>query len=578
MGGIIGVYAKEKITEKILQESTCTGGIFNNDECIEVWNDDSFVIMHSDSKKRKFINEKDCVIFFDGNFFNADKLKTSATQIQNMDDLDMIYQLYLNNGVDFLKQIDGEFVIVIYDKNQRKMYLCRDKMGTKPLYYTIKNRKLYFGTEIKFFKAYSDISFNPNIERISCDLFLGLWSSKHQTYFEKIYSIEAGEYLCCENNKLSYCTYWNLMNDRDNEKNSCNYDVLQDVIERAVKCRLYKNNCDVVIVCDGFESLLVAAIVAKNTQRMVKVLIPDDYRISSEWMQKMKKLYPNITYVGNLQKRQDLDYDTVSLLSYIKEGVLWRKESFHLYNEFISIVEKNRDCVFTDQGAAEAWLGHYFSYPHYRFDKDELFDVDYMYNYFLSNMNGEDTDYTEIVKDNVRKQLKQIIKNYLSRTDDMLNNVACWEIKTSLQESLVDINSMVSSFDIIWEAPLADSNVIEKAFNINGKWKVIDNRTEVVLRNIALVYLHEEPGNIILDIDTEKNTQYNLWASIYLKKNWSKVRHNKYMKKIFAESFFDSYWIRESAYDTDFTWYVCVLYIFFTMFDNSGYFGNEKSS
>ncbi len=91
------------------------------------------------------------VMVYNGEVYNfkeiANRLK--KTNWKTSSDSEVILEAFVAWGIDFIHQLNGMFAIAIYDKNEDKLFLFRDRMGIKPLYYFYNEKDLIFSSELK---------------------------------------------------------------------------------------------------------------------------------------------------------------------------------------------------------------------------------------------------------------------------------------------------------------------------------------------------------------------------------------------------------------------------------------------
>ena len=111
---------------------------------------------------KKIINEKEYIIMFDGNLYNSLDLKKyikdKGYSFDTKQDAEIILYLYVEYGPSFLNFLNGIYSICIYDKNESKTFFARDRLGVKPLFYTLTNDTFIFATKIKAILAHPDIT------------------------------------------------------------------------------------------------------------------------------------------------------------------------------------------------------------------------------------------------------------------------------------------------------------------------------------------------------------------------------------------------------------------------------------
>ena len=102
-----------------------------------------------------FSEDKNLCIIFNGEIYNykeiREDLKKSGMQFRSTSDTEVILQSYKKWGKDCVEHFIGMFAIAIYDKQEQKIILFRDRAGVKPLFYHWKNGLFLFASELKSF-------------------------------------------------------------------------------------------------------------------------------------------------------------------------------------------------------------------------------------------------------------------------------------------------------------------------------------------------------------------------------------------------------------------------------------------
>ena len=101
----------------------------------------------------------------------------------------------MKNGVDFVQKLNGMFAIAIYDKLESMLYLFRDRIGIKPLFYFWDGKNLAFASELKALLKTNYIAGSRQINKKSISQFLHLgYIPEPETIFQNIYKFPAGHY------------------------------------------------------------------------------------------------------------------------------------------------------------------------------------------------------------------------------------------------------------------------------------------------------------------------------------------------------------------------------------------------
>jgi asparagine synthase (glutamine-hydrolysing) len=114
-----------------------------------------------------FNEDQSLLIIYNGEIFNFQLLRQELLdkgyRFRTRSDTEVILHLFEEEGPDCLRRLNGQFAIAIYDRNRKRLFLARDQLGIKPLYYVQLGDKLLFASEFKSILRYN--SFNPTLDR-----------------------------------------------------------------------------------------------------------------------------------------------------------------------------------------------------------------------------------------------------------------------------------------------------------------------------------------------------------------------------------------------------------------------------
>ena len=129
------------------------------------------------------------IIIYNGEVYNYKEiaLKLGNINWKTSSDTEVILEAFVKWGTDFVDELNGMFAMAIYDKLEGKIFLFRDRMGIKPLYYYYDNNELIFASELKAFK-HLKINKKINYDAIYAYLHLGYIPS-NQTIYNKIFKV-----------------------------------------------------------------------------------------------------------------------------------------------------------------------------------------------------------------------------------------------------------------------------------------------------------------------------------------------------------------------------------------------------
>lgn len=169
-------------------------------------------------------------IIYNGEVYNylelKDELETNGYQFATDTDTEVIMASYDHWGHDCLNKFNGMWAFIIYDTEQKKLFISRDRFGIKPLYYYKNDETLIFASEIKAILAYDQVEFTPNKNYIQEYLNSGPKEYIRETAFENIYHFSMASYIELSVNELRHKginekKFWELKPNLSNE----NFDI-----------------------------------------------------------------------------------------------------------------------------------------------------------------------------------------------------------------------------------------------------------------------------------------------------------------------------------------------------------------
>ena len=156
-------------------------------------------------------------IAYNGEAYNfpevRDELIGRGHAFKTRTDTETMVHAYEEWGLDFVHHFRGMFAFALWEKKKRRLLLVRDRIGVKPLYYTLlADRTLVFGSELKAILAHPDIK--REIEPIALDLFLTLeYVPAPHSIFKNIFKLPAGHYLTYDEGRTTVHKYWDIEPD-----------------------------------------------------------------------------------------------------------------------------------------------------------------------------------------------------------------------------------------------------------------------------------------------------------------------------------------------------------------------------
>ena len=212
--------------------------------------------------------DKSIWVVCNGEIYNYKDLKApllhKGHRFLSNSDSEILIHLYEEEGIGFLHKLNGMFALCIYDKKKGKIFLVRDRIGIKPLYYYFDNQKFLFASEIKAILTCQDINKAIDFTAISEYLTLSYIPSP-RTAFEKIRKLKSAEYLELDiaTGRFNIKSYWDFKPGSDNidENEACQRIV--HLLTDSVKMRLISDVPLGAFLSGGIDSSIIVALMAK---------------------------------------------------------------------------------------------------------------------------------------------------------------------------------------------------------------------------------------------------------------------------------------------------------------------------
>lgn len=220
-----------------------------------------------------FDKEKSCCIIFNGEIYNYLELKSFLIQkginFSTNSDTEVLVEAYKYWGKDFLKQLNGFWAFALYDFSINKLFLSRDRVGKKPLYYSIQNHTIYFASEIKALLQINGISSNIKINEIAAAnwLYFKKRDIDYSTFYNGIFSLPRASFIEVNNNfPNDKFTFWSYPTNRFSEKDITVTDATYKIKELLLNSTEIRLRADVPLCVELSGGMDSSALVAISSQ------------------------------------------------------------------------------------------------------------------------------------------------------------------------------------------------------------------------------------------------------------------------------------------------------------------------
>ncbi len=219
------------------------------------------------------------IIVYNGEIYNFEEIKDKLIKLgyafKTSSDTEVILQAYHHWGKDCVNQFRGMFAFAIWNKANRTLILCRDRVGVKPLYWYKKEDHFMFASELKAFHEHPN--FDKTIDKLSVGLYLqqGYIQSPH-CIFEYAHKLEPGHFLEVDSNgQVKKTCYWDIEKIYNKSEISSKsegelLEELEVILKKSFKLRMVADVPVGMFLSGGIDSSLVTAMLQKEYNTSLK--------------------------------------------------------------------------------------------------------------------------------------------------------------------------------------------------------------------------------------------------------------------------------------------------------------------
>ena len=223
-------------------------------------------------KQPIFNEDGSIVIVFNGEIYNFAELKKLAERrghrFYTNSDTEVIVHLYEIFGERCVDYLRGMFAFAVWDSNKKVLFLARDRLGKKPLYYTFFDGKLLFGSEIKSILQCQEVKREVNLQALHEFLTLE-YVPGPKTMFKNIYKLQPGRTLTINKNNIKIKKYWEINISEKSDNETASKEIVFKLLEEAVKIRLMSEVPLGVYLSGGVDSSAITAIMSRFSENPV---------------------------------------------------------------------------------------------------------------------------------------------------------------------------------------------------------------------------------------------------------------------------------------------------------------------
>ncbi|MEO8235024.1 MAG: asparagine synthase (glutamine-hydrolyzing) [Flavobacterium sp.] len=305
------------------------------------------------------------ILVFNGEIYNYKdfypELENKGIKLKSGSDTEVLLKLYELYGLDMLPRLNGMFAFAIWDKEEKKLVLVRDRMGVKPLYYSLYHNGLYFASEQKaLFAAGIPIQISANgLE----EYFFNRFVTGQDTLYNHVNKILPGHYMTIhENGNTKTTKWWNLKEEIQNHNTIINPKKwFEETFFESVRLRMVSDVPVGVLLSGGLDSCSILSSLYHQDYKNIQT-----FNIGfSEQQHNESHLAKNITDEYNYQFNSikvegDLLFDNLLESTYFQDEPIMHLNEPHLLA--VSKLANSKVKVLLSGEGADELMGGYVRY------------------------------------------------------------------------------------------------------------------------------------------------------------------------------------------------------------------------
>lgn len=517
IAGIVGLSCDDHTMDEILQLMERRGpdaqGKFITDDCRFLHSRLAIIDPDKGSQPMHFtLGREKYTIVYNGELYNTDEIRSLLIKLGHSfighSDTEVILHAYAQWSEACLGKFNGIFAFAIWEHRRKKLFLARDRMGVKPLFYKLHEGGILFASEIKLILKYPTVKAELDTDGIAQIILLGPGRIPGSGVLRGIQELEPGcfGYFCC--GKWNWKRYWKLQDREHTETFEETAEIVRFLVTDSIRRQMVSDVPIGTFLSGGLDSSLISSVCADEFRKngMTLPTYSVDYENNDKYFVP-GKFQPNSDnhYIGIMQEYLHSDHHwTVitpqQLLSALENSTQARDlpgmadVDFSLLL-FCGDIRKNVKVALSGECADEIFGG----YPWYRDPDVRVLDgFPWAQNTkereaFLSPEVAEKISATDFVNDLYRMTLDQSdilpgTSKQERRMKQMVNLNHRWFMQTLLDRK--DRMSMYHSLEV--RVPFCDYRIAEYLYGVPWEFKDYQGQEKGLLRYAMKDWLPDE--------------------------------------------------------------------------------------
>ena len=475
-------------------------------------------------------------IIFNGEIYNYKEIRKNLSNysFKTNSDTEVLLYALIHYGLDCLKMLNGFFSFAFYDTKYDVMYIARDRLGIKPLYYQKSDERLCFSSE---FKSLIHYGINFKIDKNSLWQYLQFnYTPAPNTVIQSVNKLMPGHYIRIERGVVKFGCYFNLTEKKSKINTIDSKSVRKNVkhlVRGAVKKRLVSDVPLGTFLSGGIDSSIITSIASeyKSDLKTFSIGFRDDTYFNETKYAEMIAKKLKTDHYSIMMSKNDLINSMYSILEYIDEPFS-DSSSIPLFH-LCKMAGKHIKVALSGDGADELFSGYEKHRAEYLiqnlgFFKMTLLKLGYFSNFFPKSRDNELNNFFRKINKlwfgsklsvqerywnwasfNIQSDARSLIlerfneHDYRLRKSKLLKNLGnSFNSLLITDQILVLINDMLTKVDLMSMAnglevrvPFLDHKLVNYVNSIDSDYKISSKYRKIILKEVFSNYLPNDINN-----------------------------------------------------------------------------------
>ncbi|MFZ5827151.1 MAG: asparagine synthase (glutamine-hydrolyzing), partial [Bacillota bacterium] len=208
------------------------------------------------------------VICYNGELYNTPDLRAELEArghtFQSHSDTEVLLVSYIEWGPACTEKLNGIFAFAVWDDAEQRLFMARDRLGVKPLFYTTRGSAFLFGSELKALLAHPQVEAAVDAEGLAEVFFLGPSRTPGHGVYKGVYELRPGRWLLHDRNGTRVQTYWQLESRPHEDDLETTVEKVRWLVHDAIRRQLVADVPVATLLSGGLDSSAITAFAAAS--------------------------------------------------------------------------------------------------------------------------------------------------------------------------------------------------------------------------------------------------------------------------------------------------------------------------